>query len=56
VGGYVAGTTVGDKGVGEQGGGPIIAVFLVIAGAMSVGGYLLGRQIDKREADLDESA
>jgi hypothetical protein len=47
VGGYVAGTTVGDKGAG-----PIIAVFLVIAGAMSVGGYLLGRQIDQRATTI----
>jgi len=40
VGGYVAGTTQNDAG-------PAVAVFLVIAGAMSVGGYLLGRRADQ---------
>ena len=41
VGGYVAGTTQNDAGPG-------LAVFLVIAGAMSIGGYLLGRRADQR--------
>jgi hypothetical protein len=40
VGGYVAAKTQNDAG-------PAIAVFLVIAGAMSVGGYLLGRRADQ---------
>jgi hypothetical protein len=40
VGGYVAGTT-------QNNAGPGITIFLVIAGAMSVGGYLLGRRADQ---------
>ena len=40
VGGYVAGSTQHDAG-------PAVAVFLVIAGAMSVGGYLLGKRADQ---------
>ncbi len=45
IGGYVAGTTQNDVGPG-------VAVFLVIAGAMSVGGYLLGRGADQRTTTI----
>jgi hypothetical protein len=45
VGGYVAGTTQNDVGPG-------VAVFLVIASAMSVGGYFLGRSADQRSTTI----
>jgi hypothetical protein len=45
VGGYVAGTTQNDVGPG-------VAVFLVIASAMSVGGYLLGKSADQRSTTI----
>jgi hypothetical protein len=45
VGGYVAGST-------QNSAGPGVAVFLVIAGAMSVGGYLLGRRADQRATTI----
>ncbi len=45
VGGYIAGTTQNDAGPG-------IAVFLIVAGAMSVGGYLLGRQADQQSTTI----
>jgi hypothetical protein len=45
VGGYVAGTTQNDVGPG-------VAVFLVIASAMSVGGYFLGRGADQRSTTI----
>jgi hypothetical protein len=41
VGGYVAGSTQNDAAPG-------IAVFLVVAGAISVGGYMLGKRADQR--------
>jgi hypothetical protein len=45
VGGYVAATT-------QNNAGPGIAVFLVIASAMSVGGYFLGRSADQRSTAI----
>ncbi len=45
VGGYVAGST-------QDNAGPGIAVFLVIAGAMSVGGYLLGTRANQRATTI----
>jgi hypothetical protein len=45
VGGYIAGST-------QNSAGPGVAVFLVIAGAMSVGGYLLGRRADQRATTI----
>lgn len=45
VGGYVAGTTQNDAGPG-------IAVFLVIASAMSVAGYFFGKNADQRSTTI----
>lgn len=41
VGGYVAATATDSAGAG-------IPTFLGIAGAASVGGYIIGREVDKR--------
>jgi len=45
VGGYVAARTQNDVGPG-------VAVFLVIASAMSVGGYFLGKNADQRSTTI----
>ena len=45
VGGYIAGTTQNDVG-------PWVAVFLVIASAMSVGGFFLGKSADQRSTTI----
>ena len=45
VGGYAAGSTQKDAG-------PAIAVFLIVAGAISVGGYYLGKQADQRATTI----
>jgi len=53
--GVLTGLTVGGVVVDRanlKGTGPNVSVFLITAGAISVGGYLLGREADKRETSI----